>query len=297
MHSERYKDMIVVHLTTVHPRYDGRIFLKECASLVKRFSVYVVVADGRGDETKNNIRILDIGSSKNRWHRIFFKTFAMLTKAFKLKADVYHLHDSELLPVGVVLKIFGKKVIYDAHENLSATVSYKQYIPIYLRGCVGFLVKNIEKLSVCFFDGLVAANQSIGNQFKLHKTYIVPNYTINNEFKESVAVKKKYGVKLCYVGGISEIRGICQLVDALYGTKVELILAGPFESDELKQRVMASAGWKNVDYRGTVSREEVCRIYSSSSAGVITFLPHPNHDACSPNKLYEYLSADRKSVV
>ena len=59
----------IAHLTSVHPRYDTRIFYKMCKSLTKKYEVNLVVADGKGDEKKDNIRIFDIGKAKNREER------------------------------------------------------------------------------------------------------------------------------------------------------------------------------------------------------------------------------------
>ena len=51
----------ICHITTVHPRYDTRIFLKECISLNKLYKVHLIVADGLGNEVKNGVFIYDVG--------------------------------------------------------------------------------------------------------------------------------------------------------------------------------------------------------------------------------------------
>jgi hypothetical protein len=51
----------ITHLTSVHLRYDIRIFLKMCTSLaVNNYQVSLVVADGKGDEEKNGVAIYDV---------------------------------------------------------------------------------------------------------------------------------------------------------------------------------------------------------------------------------------------
>ena len=107
----------ITHLTSAHPRYDTRIFFKECISLAKNYKVNLIVADGLGDEEKNTVYIYDVGKVEGRLNRIFKTTKKVLQRAIELDSDVYHLHDPELIPIGLKLKKMGKKVIFDAHED------------------------------------------------------------------------------------------------------------------------------------------------------------------------------------
>nr|HPM69006.1 hypothetical protein [Piscinibacter sp.] len=53
----------IVHVTTVHPRDDIRIFRKECVSLARAgYEVVQVVGDGRGEAVVDGVRIVDIGA-------------------------------------------------------------------------------------------------------------------------------------------------------------------------------------------------------------------------------------------
>ena len=103
----------VVHLTSVHARYDTRIFLKMCSSLaVHGYKVSLVVADGFGEECKSGVDIVDVGAKTGgRLSRMTNSVYKVYAKAKDLNADIYHLHDPELLPIGLLLKLSGKKVI------------------------------------------------------------------------------------------------------------------------------------------------------------------------------------------
>lgn len=69
----------ICHLTSVHPRHDTRIFIKMCATLADHgYDVTLVAADGQGDETKDNVRIVDVGHLPGRMNRIF-KTTSLST--------------------------------------------------------------------------------------------------------------------------------------------------------------------------------------------------------------------------
>jgi len=111
----------IIHLTSAHARYDTRIFIKMCSSLAKNenYKVSLVVADGNGDEIKNGVTIVDVGAkSGGRISRMTTTVKKVFQKAKELNGDIYHLHDPELIPIGVKLKKLGKKVIFDAHEDL-----------------------------------------------------------------------------------------------------------------------------------------------------------------------------------
>ena len=67
---------MIIHISTVHPRSDTRIFLKQLISLSKKFSdVNLLVADGLGNEEVKNIKIIDFGKPLNRFERIAYKPF------------------------------------------------------------------------------------------------------------------------------------------------------------------------------------------------------------------------------
>ena len=77
----------ITHLTSAHPRYDTRIFIKECNSLAKieNYEVSLIVADGKGNEVKGAIYIYDVGRLQGRVNRIFKTTKEVFKKAIELK--------------------------------------------------------------------------------------------------------------------------------------------------------------------------------------------------------------------
>ena len=100
----------IAHLTSAHPRFDTRVFAKMCTSVVaKGWHCSLVVADGKGDAQKDGVHIYDIGKPANRFQRMVSATYHVYRKARHLKADIYHLHDPELLPVGYLLHLAGSK--------------------------------------------------------------------------------------------------------------------------------------------------------------------------------------------
>jgi len=102
---------------------------------------------------------------KYRWKRWTAALWSLYRDVARLHADLYHFHDPELIPVRHVLSLRGKRVIYDAHEDLPNTFAYKYYIPAFARQALGWLAGRIEDLAVQRFTAVVAATPTIGRGF------------------------------------------------------------------------------------------------------------------------------------
>jgi phosphotransferase system HPr-like phosphotransfer protein len=107
----------ITHLTSAHARHDTRIFIKMCSSLAKNknYDVSLVVADGKSNEIKNSVNIIDIGAKTGG--RISRMT-TTVKKVFQ-NENILHCNDLNALPAGVIIKKFFNKnikIVYDAHE-------------------------------------------------------------------------------------------------------------------------------------------------------------------------------------
>jgi len=287
------KKLIITHLTSAHPRYDTRIFVKECSSLAKVYKVNLIVADGLGDEIKNGVHIYDIGRGEGRLSRIFSTTKRVLAKAIELESDLYHMHDSELIPVGLKLKKSGKKVVFDSHEDVPKELMGKPYLNKTLLKILSMLFARYEKINLKKFDAMVTATPALREKFLLINTTVVDvnNFPIIEELSSSVSWKEREDV-VCYVGVISESRGIKEMVRAFaYYSEAKLNLGGKFNQTALKDEVMGYESWKNVNFLGYLSREEVASTLSRSKAGLVTLHDMPNYKDALPVKMFEYMVA------
>lgn len=286
--------MKVCHLTSAHPRYDTRIFIKECKSLANNgFAVSLIVADGLGDEYKDGVNFFDVGQkSTNRLSRFIITTKKVYKKALKLNADIYHFHDPELMFFAYLLKLKGKKVIYDVHEDLPRQLLSKPYLSNLSKKLLSFFIEKIEKFFASKFTAIITATPFICKIFhEINKNTVdINNFPLLGELHDPSNDNIKIN-QVCYVGAISEIRGIESLINACENINGTLVLAGKFTSQYLEQRIRSLKGWKNVDYRGLINREEVKQLLSESKAGIVTFLAEPNHINSQPNKMFEYMSA------
>ena len=283
----------ITHLTSVHPRYDTRIFHKMCKSLVKKYDVYLIVADGKGNEIKDNVKIFDVGKPNNRVERIFNITKKIFKRAKELDSDIYHLHDPELIPIGLKLKKIGKHVIFDAHEDVPKQIIGKPYLNKYAKILISKTFEIYEKITCKKFNYIITATPYIRDKFlKINKNSIdINNFPILDELVNNTPWSDKKN-EVCYIGVISKVRGIKELVKAMELTKkARLNLAGMFYEKDTEEEVKTYRGWQKVNELGFLNRDKVAKIMSQSIAGIVTFYPLPNHINAQPNKMFEYMSA------
>jgi len=184
---------VICHLTSVHHPYDIRIFHKECRTLARHGYDVVLIVPHDKDEVVEGVRIKAVPKPKNRKERILKTTRQIYRLALKVNADVYHFHDPELIPVGIMLKLHGKKVIYDVHEDVPKQILSKEWVPKYLRRVVAGITAVIESLASKIIDGIVVVTPAIAKRFPKGKTIIVQNYPISDElfFSESIPYQKR----------------------------------------------------------------------------------------------------------
>ncbi len=282
----------VCHLTSVHQPLDVRIFHKECSSLARAGHKVFLVHAGELNEIRNGVTIIGLSiGTKGRFQRMTKTVNAVYQKAVELNADVYHLHDPELMRIGKKILKTGKKVIYDAHEDLPRQISGKDWIPSVIRNVVSSFAEKTENNFAEMATAVVAATPFIASRFRKinSKTTEINNYPILEEFEKSSI--KKPGNEICYIGGISRIRGIYELIEAIEKTSVTLNLAGTFEDAVTENEIKQLNGWNKVKFYGYVGRKQVNEILNRSSIGIVTLYPQINYLDSLPIKMFEYMAA------
>lgn len=286
----------ICHLTSVHQRYDIRIFIKECTSLASNgYEVFLIVADGKGNEQKNGVNIIDVGAPKGRLDRMFQITNKIYEKAIHLNCDLYHFHDPELILTGLHLKRKGKTVIFDAHEDVTLQLLSKPYLNPFSRKLFSILFGFFESFTCRHFDAIVTATSFIRDKFLKMNQFVqdINNYPFPDELNnDQIAVKEKK-LQVCFIGGLTAIRGTKELVLSMESVKsdVKLIIGGEFSEKEFSEHLKSISGWEKVRDLGFINRKEVMEVMQESIAGMVTFLPVPNHINAQPNKMFEYMSA------
>lgn len=253
-----------------------------------------MVADGLGDEQVDGVRIVDVGRLGGRIRRALLSTRRVLRAALRLDADVYQLHDPELIPAGLRLKRRGKRVVFDSHEDIPAQLLAKPYLGPLTRRVLSASFVAYQRRAFRRFDGLIAATPFIRARLeRIHPdTVDVNNYPVLQEFG-SVPDWEAKRMEVCYVGSISAIRGIRELVRAceLLQSPARLSLVGSFSEPALERELADTPGWQRVDAHGHLDRAGVQGAMRRAMAGLVTLHPVANYLDALPVKMFEYMAA------
>jgi len=287
------KRLNICHFTSAHKSGDVRIFLKECVSLAAAGHSVTLVAANCPSEFKQGVNIIGVDVPvSGRFTRMSKAARLVFQKVITVDADVYHFHDPELLRFALKLTKRGKKVVYDVHEDVPRQIRGKYWINKYLRKSIAVFFEIFENYVSKRVDAIVAATPFIQDRFsKLNSNCVaVCNYPIVEDYEFSADWNSK-GNEICYVGGITKVRGIVELVQAMEGIDVQLNLAGDFSPLALKAELESLPGWKNVNNIGFVGRSEIYAVLSSSKIGIVTLHPIVNYLDSLPIKMFEYMMA------
>lgn len=278
-------------LTSVHRHDDVRIYHKQAKSLKEAgFNVKVLCSDFSGTD-ENGIEFIKIKLPKNRFLRMIFASMKFYKTAKALNADYYHFHDPELIRMGKKLAKTAK-VIYDVHEDVPRQLLTKPYLNPKIAKIISNVYEEFEELSVKKFFAVVAAEPVIFDRLSKYQqnTVMVCNFPKLDEFMNPSQYENRTD-SVCYIGGITKIRGIFEMLDAITNINVKLVLAGDFEDNQLKTAVFSHSGYKKVDFRGFVGRKEIIDILNIVKAGLVTLEPIPKYLTALPVKMFEYMAA------
>jgi glycosyltransferase involved in cell wall biosynthesis len=256
------------------------------------WEVYLIAPDAK-EEIINNVKLRGVpGGNGGRLSRMTITVWRVYQKALAIDADIYHFHDPELLIVGLLLKWKGKKVIYDVHEDVPRQILGKYWINKYLRKFVADLFELFESGVSSRIDYIITATPYIRDRFLKYNTNTIDicNYPMLGESPEPACWRYKKN-EICYVGAITKMRGIVEIIKVLETTSVKLNLAGDYSPTDLRKELTNLKEWKNVKEYGFVGREKIYEIFDQSKIGIVTLHPQINYLDALPIKMFEYMLA------
>lgn len=222
------KETKVCHFSSVHSIYDTRVFERECTWLAKDFNV-TLIGIGNFSGVSNGVKVLGVKKPAKPFYRFFSTIWIVFFKAVNVNARIYHIHDAELIPFALLLRLFNKKVIYDIHENTAGDIMHKTWIPKWQRKTMAAfynLLLNTAANFLYYIPVVWHTKDALILKCKKNRFTIIQNFAPLHFFKQfRVKQRSQLPNNLFYVGMIKDsYYNIYNVFDAMLLLKEEGIL-------------------------------------------------------------------------
>ena len=294
----------IVHVTSVHDvRCDTRILTKECTALAMAGYQVSVVAPTAENTHMQGVDVIATRMSRGRLSRMTIGVLVVLWRAWRLDADVYHFHDPELLPGAMLFQCFGKRVVFDMHENLPKAILTKEWIPRWLRRGLSAALRWVER-GLLRRIPVVFAEESYREDYTYVQRYcVVQNMPLVDRLL-TINEPKNERPSIGYVGAVDSNRGCFVTLRALallkkQGRSVAWYCIGPL-TDALRrdmEEFAADHGLEDVHVLGWRPAAEALPIMARCHAGLALLGPCPNYLRSYPTKMFEYMALGLPVIV
>lgn len=286
----------ILHVSTVHQRYDTRVVYRECGGLAKRGHIItLLIADGQADQLKfDQFRIHSIvNKPPSRILRLSVVGFRMFLEAKKHHAKICHFHDPEWIFYAWLLSFTGKTIVYDIHEDYANVILNRDWIPKLAKKSLSYMYTKIERILCRRFSGIVTVTDTLIKKLENFKPVLVRNYPDLNIYPSPTQLVETSKYDAIYVGSISVERGADVMIEAANIVQnsipdFKLHFVGEVESQELHSRISKSSA---VTYHGKVNQEELTTMLASSKIGLAVLQPTPRYIVAFPTKIFEYMAS------
>jgi glycosyltransferase involved in cell wall biosynthesis len=290
----------ILQLSTVHKSNDIRVYEKITRTLVETENIIYLIAIESDVELDKRLIYYPL---KNKFSisilNRLYNNLKSLVLINRIKPNVIHIHDPELLLIGVICRLFGFIIVYDVHEDLTKDIMHKNMNKV-IKKIISFLIEPFEIYTSIILKNVIVVTPSIFKRFegKVKNLVIIRNFPNNGLINNQNFNPNKVNYVL-YSGTISVNRGIYEIIDSVakFNGKVRLILVGQFQNEELMANVMNYKGWEFVDFKGYVNQGQLYEYYASSLIGLVTLHDIDTYREAFPVKLFEYINSGMPVVM
>ena len=253
---------------------------------------------------RDGVQIHALKKRANRLLRMTFTVWEACIRALSLKAELFHFHDPELLPVGFVLQAMGKKVIFDVHENIAAQIAGKHWLPYPL-----FFSRVYSLLERFFLHRgmyIILAEKSYLKHYESISLNCMTLLNYPNVALKPIVPYQNRENAILYVGGIGPIRGFDEILYALSilnrrGLLYRFDCIGSFYVHDYEKILHDKAryfGIENIVYfHGSLDNSEALNLIGQSRIGVSIMRPVPNYIESYSTKIFEYMGMGIPFIV
>lgn len=278
------------HLTSAHDAPEVRITHRQLPALAEAGYRVVLVAARMDPPEGAPYRGIRVGHRGGRLARFLLAAPRTAWAGFRTGAPVLHLHDAELMPWGLLLRLAGRRVVMDVHEDLGARLRNRHWVPPVLRRGLGWAARRVEQALLSGFDAVLLAEEGTRSRYP-SRAVALRNLPPLGELLPGTRPQAERPPRFAYVGRISAERGLWSMLDGIERTEARLVLAGPFAPAALREAAMAHPAWAQVEAPGALARADIASLLGQVRAGLVLFLDTEQYRATQPTKLFECMAA------
>ena len=186
--------------------------LREVLTLVKAgYVVELIAVRGTPLQPEAGVDLYLFEPAQRRIRQRLVLTWRIGARAVRYSRDMFHFHDPDLLPVGVLLRLLGRQVVYDVHEH------YRMKWPTKVKNralqwLLGRVIAVVEDACAGFIGNVSVVASSMIPSFARRgcRVIVTPNYASLEQFalrRKSLALWPGRLRRVIYVGGLDEGRG------------------------------------------------------------------------------------------
>lgn len=290
----------ICHVTSGYHRTDARVFQRQILTLSSAgYEVCVLTNDGKPDEEIQGIKFFCTKILfPNRLLTILLAKYQFKKQILEIDADIYQLHAPELLPLASLLKRKGKKVFYDAHEDMPRHILEKEWLPVFLRKPIAIIVEKYMRSVFRNIDCIVTPHHHVLDDLKTinSNTHLIPNFPlVTSQNKFSIDDYLSRDNIICYSGTVYYYSNQELLISVL--AKVDDIryeIAGEMPQD-LMQKLSIMDGFNKLKYYGRIPWTALNAFYLNATIGYVVYDYKLNlgwdRGSYGTNKIFEYMEA------
>ncbi len=299
MESKQIKRLSIIYLTTGHEVTDHRIYDKEALSLSELGATVTIIGKHSYNVSNSKITIVRLASPKNRIQRFFIQAWRTLKPIRKIKADIIHFHDAEILQIVPLLRILKPraKLIYDVHEDFANIIKLRTYLPKPIKPFFSKSINFFEKSAAFFVHGIVGVTHPLTDKFFNNKKLTLYNFPSKKFYltaKNSRVSASERKYDLVHFGTLSAERAkfLVEILNILHkeNKSFKSLIVGMHPSifDFLSKIIP-----EGCDIIGLVPYSEVISNLCNAKIGLdIHPFPTENLKVAVPVKVFEYMACE-----
>lgn len=226
-----------------------------------------------------------------KWNYYIFTYLIRQRKEY----DVIHACDFDTILPSLLMRLVGKKVIFDIFDWFSDEVKTgKNFIDI--------PINVLEKLATKLADLTILCEEERIKQIgtKPKKYIIIPNIPSINLIKSKKnEIAVNIGISIGYVGGFYPDRGLLELLEVIKErSDIKFKIAG-FGNQEIEEKVVNySKMYPNIFFYGKVEYEQAIEIMQSCHVlYAMYYKVNRNNIFAAPNKFYESIFMQKPIIT